>query len=237
MKISITCGYCAHLSEPGAHLVAYELQVINDSGCYEFECPHGHRTVTILQQVKFEILFEIGVYAIKDGYYREAITSFSASLERFYEFFIKAICLSRDLNQEEITNAWNTMAKQSERQLGAFIAIHLLELGSHPQLLSNKMVELRNEVVHKGKIPSKEEAIKYGQAVLDLVRPLIVMLKEKHSQSISILTAEHLSNARKSKKELDYLSTLCQPTILSLLFISETRINRPLEKIIEEYRN
>jgi hypothetical protein len=52
-----------------------------DDGLYEATCPKGHKSITILQQRKFEILFDIGIYAINDGYYREAISSFTASLE------------------------------------------------------------------------------------------------------------------------------------------------------------
>jgi hypothetical protein len=39
------------------------------------------------------VLFDIGANAVVDGYYREAITSFSASLERFYEYFLGALLL------------------------------------------------------------------------------------------------------------------------------------------------
>lgn len=63
-----------------------------DDGCYGVCCSRGHTSVTILQEQKFEILFDIGANAIIDGYYRESISSFTSSLERFYEFCIKVFC-------------------------------------------------------------------------------------------------------------------------------------------------
>lgn len=55
-------------------------------------CSHGHKTTTIVQNPKYEILFDIGANAIVDGYYREAVSSFTSSLERFYEYSIKILC-------------------------------------------------------------------------------------------------------------------------------------------------
>lgn len=63
---------------------------VRDENHYALTCPKGHRNVVVLQQQKFEVLFEIGAHAIEDGYYREAVSSFTASLERFYEFFVRA---------------------------------------------------------------------------------------------------------------------------------------------------
>jgi hypothetical protein len=69
-----------------------------DDGRYEFTCPEGHTNVSSLQEQKFELLFEIGAFAIRDGYYREAVTSFASSLERFYEFFIKAALYEKGID-------------------------------------------------------------------------------------------------------------------------------------------
>lgn len=57
-----------------------------------FECQKGHKNFVILQEERFETLFQIGANAIIDGYYREAVNSFTTSLERFYEFSIKVFC-------------------------------------------------------------------------------------------------------------------------------------------------
>ena len=47
----------------------------------QIKCSRSHETTAILQEQKFEILFDIGAHAILDGYYREAVSSFTSSLE------------------------------------------------------------------------------------------------------------------------------------------------------------
>jgi hypothetical protein len=46
---------------------------LKDENLYSLTCNHGHNTNLLLQNPKYEILFEIGTQAIADGYYREAI--------------------------------------------------------------------------------------------------------------------------------------------------------------------
>ncbi len=77
---------------------------IRDDGIYEATCPEGHKTYTLLQQLLFEVLFDIGAYAITDGYYREAVSSFTASLERFYEFYVKVISLKYGVSPKTSLN-------------------------------------------------------------------------------------------------------------------------------------
>ncbi|MGR2942930.1 hypothetical protein ABMX92_18365 [Vibrio vulnificus] len=214
MKLPITCSHCMREDIASAGIIA--TVEFRDNGRYEIRCAKGHSSITLLQQQKFEILFDIGAYAIIDGYYREAVSSFTSALERFYEFFIKVVCSSKQIEWSEIQNTWKDVSNQSERQLGAFIFLHLLETGNKPILLSNSKIKFRNEVVHKGKIPSREEAIEYGQAVLDVIRPLLLKLKQEYSESVSIATFQHLNQARNpSDQDLPH-STMCISTILSL---------------------
>ncbi len=63
-----------------------------DGNNYTFTCENGHKQTVLLQQQKFEMLFEVGANAILDGYYREAVSSFASSLERAYQFF-STVCL------------------------------------------------------------------------------------------------------------------------------------------------
>ncbi len=60
----------------------FEVELNNDN-IHEFVCPKGHRTFTQLQEQKFEILFDIASLALIDGYTKEAVSSYSSSLERF----------------------------------------------------------------------------------------------------------------------------------------------------------
>ncbi|WP_134143764.1 hypothetical protein [Paraburkholderia sp. BL6665CI2N2] len=91
--ISISCLECngedglPHESQPPSTTLAWKF---TDDGRYVSECPRGQHALVDLRQQKYEALFQIGAYATEDGYYRELASSSTASLERFYEFFVRA---------------------------------------------------------------------------------------------------------------------------------------------------
>ena len=66
MKLAIICPDCATASTPEYSPVTVEMR---DDGFYRITCPAGHTSLTALQEQKFEILFDIGAYALLDGYY------------------------------------------------------------------------------------------------------------------------------------------------------------------------
>jgi hypothetical protein len=234
VKLPVTCAQCMREDIASAMITA--TVEFRDDGRYEIKCLKGHSSVTLLQQQKFEVLFDIGAYAIVDGYYREAVSSFTSALERFYEFFIKVVCISKGINWEKTLEAWKEVSNQSERQLGAFIFLHLQEIGNKPTLLSNSEVKFRNEVIHKGKIPSKIEAIKYGQAIPDVVRPLLMTLKTNYSGAVGTATFHHLSNTRNPSDDGLNVATVCVPTILSLSNGEPVHDQRSLEDAISQLR-
>lgn len=162
-----------------------------DDGCYRFECKNGHKTKVILQNQKFEILFNIGAHAILDGYYREAVSSFSSSLERFYEFALRTLLEKSSGSDKLFQEVWKKLSSQSERQLGAYIVLWASNFNKRPPLLSNSEVSFRNSVIHKGKIPTKEEAINYGDSVLKVIVPQMVVLRNAFPIEVENITFYH----------------------------------------------
>jgi len=171
----------------------FSVAEIQEDSRYESRCPKGHIVVTTLRNLKFEILYEIGANAILDGYYREAVSSFQASLERMYEFFLTVVCKQKGVPDDNFGKAWGEVSKQSERQLGAFIFLHSAEFLSPPQLLSNKMIQFRNNVTHQGLIPSRAVAVQFGQSVLDVMRPVLIRARERYAAEIEQLTWRKLN--------------------------------------------
>lgn len=214
MKLPISCHKCSTENSLGLGSVTWV--EFRDDSYYEFTCSEGHKTVTILQDQKFEVLFEIGAFAIKDGYYREAVSSFSSSLERFYEFAIKIFLLKQKIDIKLINKTWKLVSSQSERQLGAFIFLYTREFGIPPKILDSSKVQFRNSVIHKGKIPNKEEALAFGQHVLDICRPLINIIQTEYHDEMMMAIFHHLNDCRKSNNNSEPVSTLGIPTILSL---------------------
>jgi hypothetical protein len=163
---------CPLCDPSSATSIDVELQPKNDC-VYELECPKGHRFQANVLYHEFQKLFEVAVNALADNYYREAVGSFSASYERFLKLFVRIVLKANGTSDAELSKGWKKLSRQSERQLGAFIALFLLEFGNQPPVLANAQVELRNKVVHQGYFPTKEECLSYGNAVLGSIRQTI----------------------------------------------------------------
>jgi hypothetical protein len=207
---------------------------------YALTCLVGHEQIVLLQQQKFEMLFEVGATAILDGYYREAVTSFASSLERTYEFFSVACMIEHGLPWEVIeAYRKGRDMKLSERQLGAFIALFTLETGTPPKLLHPDLVAFRNKVVHDGRVPTRKEALSYGQAVLEIIRNLITEMKTRFPKGIDEATTRHLTSSYKDWGNATP-STMTIATIVSLNIADEAYNRRSLEEAlngIEEMRS
>jgi hypothetical protein len=141
----------------------------NEDNSYIIECSKGHKSESRLQNQKFELLFDMGAMALNDGYSKECVSTLASSLERFIEFVIKFVCTKHSIEVENYIKMWKQMSNQSERQLGAFYALQTIEFGYPKFSLDNNKVTFRNKVVHKGYIPSKQEALEFGQYVLDFI--------------------------------------------------------------------
>lgn len=188
MRVSLHCFQCSEDQSSSVH----PRVAVRDEGVYEYICPKGHKTVYILQAQRFEVLSELAVSAILDGYYREAVANFTSSLERLFEFFIKVKLDSVGVSKEAVEEFWKKISSQSERQLGAFLFSYIDSFGESPKLLHQKQVEFRNAVIHKGKLPSRPEAIMYGQSVLDVMHAIRLRMQQSYSESVHKLTAEYI---------------------------------------------
>lgn len=231
MKLPVICSQCLAKGN-GTDIQKIATVELRDDDRYELTCPKGHHWVTFLQQQKFEVLFEIGAYAITDGYYREAVSSFASSLERVYEFFIRAVMHQKNLNQTTIDNAWRDISAQSERQLGGFIVLYTAEFGRPPKTLNNDQTRFRNDVIHKGKIPSRAEALKYGQAILDVVRTILRETTQKYPDGTNKTIVSHLAQSRTLADKGKQIATLCLSTIVSLSITEPSHHKRSLEEAI-----
>ena len=213
---------------------SFELMMVEfrDDGRYESTCSNGHTQTTFLQEQKFELLFDIGANAILDGYYREAVSSFTSSLERFYEFFIKLACAHGEMSDDTYTKCWKSVSNQSERQLGAYIFLWGVHLKNPPLLLKNNDVSFRNSVIHKGKIPTKEEAQSYGTKVYDLIASGLAEIRATSlKDSIMTVVNKHISDTRGDSPP-ENVAFMSAPTIISLTVSPDDHYNKSLEEHI-----
>lgn len=154
---------------------------LTDSYYYEFTCQKGHKNKFFLALPRYAILFDMGISAYLDGYYREAVMDFAASYERFHEYCIYLILWNeKSLQSDDLAVLWKQMAHQSERQLGAFTALYYKQLGKIPVDYPRKAVEFRNDVTHKGYFPTKEETYQYALNVAEHIKAIIPTLSEHY---------------------------------------------------------
>lgn len=165
MKLPITCGECdAELVEQGtpyAPKAAYGVHV-RDDGVYELTCHKGHKTTTVLQNQKYEVLFDSACLAFLDGYFREAVSNFAVAQERFFEFFVRVACRHLKIDRAQVDAAFKELTTRSERELGAFHVAHLVLTGTAFDS-KGQDPKFRNRVVHRGYFPTTEEAFAFGE--------------------------------------------------------------------------
>ena len=228
MKLLLSCMVCQkEHGKPSFELMMVEYR---DDGRYESTCSKGHTQTTLLQEQKLELLFEIGANAVLDGYYREAVSSFTSSLERFYEFAIKLACAHDRMSDDIYSDCWKSVSNQSERQLGAYIFLWGAHIKSRPMLLKNKDVSFRNAVIHKGKIPTKEEAQSYGAKVYDLIVSSLAQIRATPlKDSIVIVVDNHLRETRGDSGAENEVF-ISSSTIISLSASPDEHYNKSLDE-------
>src|SRR5262249_28725448 len=146
MKMFTVCMKCfeENIVDPPQVFAEYV-----DGGFLAFTCPNGHDVISTVQAHRFELLFDLGALAFIDGYYREAVATTATAMERFLEFCLRVYAIHHEIPDSEFDEAWKRLAKQSERQLGAFLMTYLFQNKVRCLLLDDKWAELRNRVVHQ----------------------------------------------------------------------------------------
>lgn len=222
--------FCSKCNDEGVEKIVYVELTDNETDALSFEviCEKGHKTTVSLQQKKFEILFDYGAMALLDGYPREAFSSLAASLERFLEFCIKVILFHNSITKSEFENIWKYVLKQSERQLGAFYFVYLLEFKKAPEKINDKYYEFRNKVIHQGYIPKHKEVIYWGNCLLKYMFTIIKLLKDRCNDSVIQTFAQPITNEKKW-----FLSA---PTIISLSSYGEGYGNKTFEESLEDVK-
>jgi len=196
MIVRLFCPKCAY--EASKHFdgqteieVPVPVSRLSDNGQYEVHCGKGHVSTVVLDNVKFELLFEMGLNAIVDGYPKEAVSSFASALERFYEFYWRVAMHHFNISKEQIEKAWKPLSKLSERQIGAYSTAVTLLTKEAPSLLNpNKHVPFRNKVIHSGYVPTEEEAISFGDTVKQLIEDDLDKLRQLASDSLESVYQE-----------------------------------------------
>src|SRR5690348_16078313 len=136
MKVPVPCIVCSRGRKPGN--LVFASGELDETGVVYAECEASHKTAVIYDARRYEVLLRSGAKALLGGFANEAIASLAAALERAYEFYIRVICRHRSIDDKQMVLAWKEVGSQSERQLGAFAFLYLIENGE-PLLLNKKI--------------------------------------------------------------------------------------------------
>lgn len=176
MKLKINCPKCNEENQGEEFQEEIiKLKSIPRDFTIRFKCKNNHLNIIHLSDPLFSILFDKSVIAFVEENYRGCIFESASSLERFYEHAIRVLLIEqKDFENKEIVesfnNAWRIIHKMSERQIGAFIMLFNKTTNRIPILLSNTLTNLRNDVIHKGYLPEKNEALKFLENVYSLIQ-------------------------------------------------------------------
>lgn len=165
---------------------------IADAGYITVECKQGHTAPLIFDERKHDLLFQSGCLAFLDGYEREAVASFAASVERLWEFYLRVIATSRSVDPTRFDAVWKQLSRQSERQLGAFMMTYVLE-GTDSYDLRQSQIEFRNKVIHQGYIPTEKEVSDYGEYIFTQIRDVMKVLEQNHKSALDSEIARELA--------------------------------------------
>jgi len=171
---------------------------VQEHNLYRTKCPEGHQLIAILDHNSFELLFESGLEALVDGYFRESVSSFAAALERLYEFSIRVQLTSDKVDIDDLDAMWKSVAAQSERQLGMYIGVRTLKDGKQPPILNSLLTKFRNSVIHKGYFPSGKEAFDFGETVFRLILDEVLRLDEHYKNAVIAQTNVRRERTSKS---------------------------------------
>jgi hypothetical protein len=205
MKIQAPCAVCIN-ENPAIFMIGSG--VVNDSGLVHVTCPKGHKSAIVFKERKYMLLLKSGCRALIDSHVRESVSSISSALERCYEFFIRSALHKYKLDGSATEKTWKLMAKQSERQFGAFSILYALEAGK-PFVLPPEIPTFRNRVIHEGYIPTTEEALSFGRAVMVVIRDIEHILDKLGSEHTESVQAESLAiQVREIPSGLEYATLL-----------------------------
>lgn len=215
MKITLPCAQCQiETRHPSFSLFTVDYY---DDLVANIKCEKGHNSSQIIQGHKFEILLQSAANALIEGYTLEAACVFSAAYERFLEFCIRVICDKKGVDKTKFEETFKQMSRQSERQLGVFLFLYLLEFGESYKIQNNKITKFRNKYIHNGFIPDPKEVKNFAKNIYDEIFKITKLLKKQCDKNITNILLED-NGERFSKIEDDKNKTVTTVTVETAFF-------------------
>jgi hypothetical protein len=254
---AITIPFARRPSNPEQHIsnvrsfIGYEVELSEDF-TYELSCIEGHEQITILKTPRFEVLLQVSLNAVLDGYYRDAVASSASALERFYEYYLNVRSIYKRIDENIFQETWKkNLGSSSERQMGAYAMAYTLVEGAQPQTLETVdnisgrcPTKFRNDVIHKGYMPTRVEAIQFIDRIISIIHPVLIQLRAtclaEIEDSENAIYEDKLSKAKEKRRNRpiawyryhivigpNHKANLARPDVEDLLLQLDT-FRRPL---------
>jgi len=189
---------------------------LTDDGYILVECNKDHKSAIIYDERKHDILFQSACYTFLNGYEREAVSSFAASLERLYEFFIRVIARKEAIESNTFDKTWKLLSKHSERQFGSFVMFYAMAT-KESYSIKNKLIEFRNKVIHQGYIPKTQETWDFGESVFNIKKEIMQLLNAKFANFVK----------EEIERELEFRKKKAPQDLLQIsIKLTPARVNR-----------
>lgn len=175
---------------------------IDESNAYVHECRAGHSMKMSVRSMRYELLFESGAVAMLVGFNREAVSSFASALERFFEFAIDAYCQRAKVTPSALDATWK-LTPQTERQLGAFLFLYVTAHGTafcdgRAWNAYTTRSKFRNDVIHAGLFPTRDQTRDYAKYVYDLIRETREKIVELDAEAVRVVEHRYQMESNKA---------------------------------------
>jgi hypothetical protein len=164
----------------------------DDEGRHIAECQHGHTQIVALRQQNFEILFELAAYAIRDKNYRQSVSSCMKSLKAFQEFFLRSMAYQNGIKKERFDAAWKLLGISRQNRHEAYLLNYLNFCSRPPVLLTASQSEWKDSVMQKRILPTREECVSFGQAVLNVLRSAVEDTRDAFPHGVKLAMQEQV---------------------------------------------
>lgn len=141
-----------------------------------------HQIWVFLNNPRFEIFIREAIDTYIDGYYLESFMKFYQALENFRRLFVEASLFNKDNSFSNILEISRGSLKNSTFLYGAykfayfefFREIPDIKHAKHSLQINSKtnLTEYRNNVVHNGKYPSKQDIEKIGEIIIHYIQDI-----------------------------------------------------------------
>ncbi|MFM0205592.1 hypothetical protein PQR53_37915 [Paraburkholderia fungorum] len=168
----------------------------DEEGRYRSECSRGHQQIVTLRQQKFEIFFELAAYAIRDGHYRQSVSSCAESLEDFHEFFLRAMAYQNGIKKERFDAAWKLLGISPQNREEAYSLNYRNFCARPPVLLRPDQNDWKDSVIEKGKMPRREECVAFGQTVLHVLQTAVRDARDAFPNGVKQAMQEQVTAAQ-----------------------------------------